>query len=101
MSAVLEKIDHWIFREYAPLTRGLPLYRIVIALWLLLFILPGNSAVSELPAFFFRPALGPAHLFTGFPPSGFSGDSITSRSWPPSAFSSAIGPEQPPSAWRR
>lgn len=71
MNAVLEKIDYWIFREYAPLTRGLPLYRIVIALWLLVFILPGNSAVSELPASFYTPTLGPARLFTGFPPLWF------------------------------
>ena len=30
MNGLMEKIDHWIFREYAPLTRGLPLYRIVV-----------------------------------------------------------------------
>jgi predicted DCC family thiol-disulfide oxidoreductase YuxK/uncharacterized membrane protein YphA (DoxX/SURF4 family) len=71
MSRALERIDYWIFREYAPLTRGLPLYRIVVALWLMLFIVPGNSAVSHLPDSFYTPTLGPARLFSGFPPPWF------------------------------
>jgi uncharacterized membrane protein YphA (DoxX/SURF4 family) len=73
MNRVSEAIDRWIFREYAPLTRGLPLYRIVIGLWLLVFILPGNSAVSALPASFFAPPFGPARLFPTFPPPWFFG----------------------------
>jgi len=62
------QIDRWIFREYAPLNRSLPLYRMVYAVLMMIFAVPFNSTVGSLPPGFFTPPLGPARLFHAFPP---------------------------------
>jgi hypothetical protein len=65
------RLDHWIFREYAPATGGLPLYRIVVALLALVFCVPTPTVFADMPASFYAPNLGLAALFSAFPPRWF------------------------------
>jgi hypothetical protein len=64
-------VDHWMFEEYAPATGGLPLYRITFALLLLVFFIPAPTVFATLPASFYSPQIGPAALFSAFPPPWF------------------------------
>jgi hypothetical protein len=64
-------VDYWIFREYAPATGGLPLYRIIFAVLILIFCVPEPTVFATLPASFYSPQVGLAALFSGFPPRWF------------------------------
>jgi len=65
--------DRWIFDSFTVSARGLALYRIVVALYLLLIIAPGHgsyanfSYLDSVPDIFFYPPPGPMQLFSGFP----------------------------------
>lgn len=65
--------DRWIFDSFTVSARGLALYRMVFALYLLLIIAPGHgsyanfSYLDSMPDIFFYPPPGPMQLFSGFP----------------------------------
>ena len=71
MKTLTEALDFWIFRSYAPVCKGLPLFRIFFACFLIVFYLPINTGVSTLPHSFFAPPLSLAAFFPGFPPFWF------------------------------
>lgn len=65
-------IRNWSRLEYAEGVSGLDIYRKLFALYLLLAVVPGRYAwVAQFPDAFFVPPLGPALIFSGFPPSLF------------------------------
>lgn len=64
-------IDNIIFRQYAGCARGLPIFRILFATYILLGVLPRYEWISDFPDAFFYPPLGPALFFSGFPPAWF------------------------------
>ena len=64
-------IDDWMFRTYAPCTRGLPYYRVVFALYLLIFYLPAYGWLSGMPDTFFVPPISMAMFFHHLPPAWF------------------------------
>lgn len=65
----MKLVDHLIFREYRECARGLPVFRVLFALYVLLAVIPRYQWVAAFPDAFFSPPLGPALLFSGFPPS--------------------------------
>jgi predicted DCC family thiol-disulfide oxidoreductase YuxK/uncharacterized membrane protein YphA (DoxX/SURF4 family) len=71
MRALLSAIDRWIFREYAPVVGGLPLFRIVFALLLLVYYLPRGSSIGEVPDSFFQPTASLAVFVPHLPPRWF------------------------------
>lgn len=73
MSTDRSWFDRWIFDSFTVSARGLALYRIVFALYLLLIIAPGHgsyanfSYLDSMPDVFFYPPPGPMQLVSGFP----------------------------------
>jgi hypothetical protein len=65
-------LDRWMFEEYKPAAGGLPLYRIVLAVLMLVFIVPAPTQFAKLPDSFYTPQLGLALFFHAFPPFWFS-----------------------------
>ncbi len=60
-------LDHIIFREYESSTRGLPIFRVLFALYILLIFLPRYEWISHFPDAFFHPPPGLTLFFSGFP----------------------------------
>ena len=67
----LERIDRWIFDEFQPCARGLPLFRILFALFILVFYFPRFSPLAGIPPWFFHPPLSFATFIPGVPPGWF------------------------------
>jgi uncharacterized membrane protein YphA (DoxX/SURF4 family) len=67
----LEAIDRWIFKTYEPCTGGLPLFRILFSVYLLVFHLPRYAWLAEMPHAFFQPPISLAMFFSGLPPGWF------------------------------
>ncbi len=68
-----KKFENWIHDTWIISPGGAGLLRIVTALYILFFLIPGNGLdhykyLSELPDQFFMPPPGPMALFQGFPP---------------------------------
>lgn len=64
--------SRWIFESYQPKTEGLALYRILVSLMILFFLLPDPtyySYLAEFPVDFYSPLPGPMMLFNEFPPA--------------------------------
>lgn len=64
------KFTRWIFDSYHVNTRGLALFRIFSALFILFFLMPSREMIQFLassPKDFFVPPPGPMMLFNGFP----------------------------------
>jgi uncharacterized membrane protein YphA (DoxX/SURF4 family) len=65
------KFSSWIFDSFQISARGLALYRILYALFVLCFMLPPPELytfLGNLPGDFFAPPPGPMMFFGGFPP---------------------------------
>lgn len=60
-------VDRMLFVEYERLAAGLPAFRILYALLLLLFVSPGAEWISGLPDSFLDPRPGPFLLLTSIP----------------------------------
>ena len=66
-----ERYDRWIFEEFQSCARGLPLFRIVFALYLLGYYLPRFGQLAEMPHSFFRPPFSLATFIPSVPPAWF------------------------------
>jgi uncharacterized membrane protein YphA (DoxX/SURF4 family) len=73
----VSRFDRWIFDSYVPTADRLGVYRIVVALFVLLVLSPGHTLatsfqhMADVPPSFFVPPPGPLRLFSGFPPAAF------------------------------
>lgn len=68
------RFSRWIFESYQPTTEGLALYRILVSLMIIFFLLPDPayySYLAEFPDDFYSPLPGPMMLFNEFPPALF------------------------------
>lgn len=67
-----DRFSRWIFESYQPTAEGLALYRILVSLMMLFFLLPDPtyySYLAEFPDDFYSPLPGPMMLFNEFPPA--------------------------------
>jgi predicted DCC family thiol-disulfide oxidoreductase YuxK len=64
-------VSRWIFEEYRPDAYGLAIYRVLVALVLILFVFPRYQSIARFPDSFFLPPPSLAAFFTGFPPGLF------------------------------
>lgn len=68
------RFNQWIFDSYQPTREGLALYRILVSITILFFLLPDAtyySYLAEFPDDFFSPPPGPMMLFSDFPQAIF------------------------------
>lgn len=70
------RFNRWIFHSFPVTVEGLGLMRIVLSLFLLFFLIPGEGRdhflfLSNLPSDFYAPPPGPMMLLDQFPSFGF------------------------------
>jgi predicted DCC family thiol-disulfide oxidoreductase YuxK/uncharacterized membrane protein YphA (DoxX/SURF4 family) len=65
------RFDRWVFEEFQPCAKGLPFFRILFAVYLLVFYVPRFSQLAGMPHSFFHPPLSLATLLPGIPPNWF------------------------------
>lgn len=59
--------SHWVFNEYKSVNKGLPFYRVIFVLFVLITIMPRYLWINNYPDTFFFPRIGGTLFFTGFP----------------------------------
>lgn len=65
------KFAQWINIEFAPITKSLPIYRVIYALFALFVVLPKYLWIGSYPDTFFLPRIGFTLFFSGFPDVAF------------------------------